>query len=708
MRAYETIISSVRNSEVKTQRQYAELLLQYGRALMAAQKYEEADKMLSQAQAIAEAFVLPGDLKRSIDAEVEAVKQHVQRNMERGGGRNYYSNHDQRDAAEHEFLMKAAIEYARQRYGARSMTFMARELEYAQFLSEQQRLDDLATQATVCRDTFGKLAPEFQAQMAPKVIQFAKTLAEAQLPVAADTVGSIVMAGVMAGTMPTSMDVASHLEHLGQALERHQNTELAQKYFAASVRAFEKQLPADDPRLAKMRTALASFYRKVGKNGAAIELLELSLAAQTKNAAAASPEAITALSTLTDLYCITGNVDKAKDASAKLVAALSQPVNNQQATALPLQSILQTAGMLAAKGQLDEAEKLYTAGFGAIRKQSSGHVISHHFSSYDLGRHVKELATRLGSTGNADQAERVYDAWIQATNTALGQPTSMTLSALVEKTNFFLEQETYDKADEALTKVVELSKKFPNTNGSHTLSEMARQLMQRKQYELALKAQLAWQDSIDHERHVNEYTMTENKARLAKIYNALGKHAEAKAALTTLQTQAFDKVAPGLAPAQPILKSAFDKMLEAGHFDQATELLQAIGQTRSYSSSHDALSRPAYLLQSEKLYAEAAEILQMSLEKQSALHGPSSYQAGNTMRQLASAYSQLGENTKATEMLKAANAISILQSRGRSAGSTQSYNPRAPLDETLKAAEAIQDLNAISPVRRVAPIIRPR
>jgi hypothetical protein len=98
----------------------------------------------------------------------------------------------------------------------------------------------------------------------------------------------------------------------------------------------------------------------------------------------------------------------------------------------------------------------------------------------------------------------------------------------------------------------------------------------------------------------------------------------------------------------------------------------------------------------------------MSLEKQSALHGPSSYQAGNTMRQLASAYSQLGENTKATEMLKAANAISILQSRGRSAGSTQSYNPRAPLDETLKAAEAIQDLNAISPVRRVAPIIRPR
>jgi tetratricopeptide (TPR) repeat protein len=682
--AYELLISSKRNAEVKEQRQYAELLLGYGRSLTATHKFDEAFKMLSQALAICEAFALPGEFTAQVKADVESARPKLSRPLSPhySSASNYNADPQRHDAAEREHLCKAAIEFARDRYGALSMTYLLRQLEYAKFLAEQHRTDDLAKQASICRDVFAKLPPESQTQTAPQVIEFAENLAQNNLPLDADTIGSIVMTCVTNGGIRNGTEISNNLERLASALDRAQASELAQKYYAASVRAFEKQVPADDPRLAKMRDSLAGFYKKVGKNGAAIELLELTVAAQSKNIMTGSPEAVNSLATLTELYCLTSNLPKAKESASRLAEALTHAPDDGRVSLTPL---FDAAKLLAAKGDLGAAETLYTSAFNTIKHNRNNR------NDYELQKQVKDLATQMGGLGHPEQAEKIYDAYIATRSTSLGQPTAASVAVLIEKSTFFLEQEMYDKAAVAARAASDLNKRFTNSNQDSRLNDLARQFVQRKQYDVALVLEQSYLDGLDGGHNVNDYQLVDAKTRLATIYHQLGRDPEAMAILHELSTRSSDRLTGKLEPVKPILQGAVDKLLKAGKMDQAIELLTTTGQLSSYSQPSDGIVRVVYTLTQQQLLDESQQLLDLSLAIQKEAHGASSNQVANILRESARVFGLKGDEAKSAELTTAAQSIFILQQRQMQVnpGGTEIYNPSAPLADTVKAAAAL-------------------
>jgi hypothetical protein len=678
-RAYEAIISAKRNAEVKEQRQYAELLLGYGRSLAAIRKYDESLKMLLQALAIAEAFALPGDFTLVLKDEVDALKEKTNQGVPQGYYRySSYNNSEQHDSAEREHLCKSAIEFAKERYGVGSMTYLLRQIDYARFLSEQHRRDDLAKQAAICREIFSKLAPDNQGQTAPQVLEFAQSLAQNNLPLDADTVGSIVMDSITSGGIKNAMELSNNLERLATTLDRDQSSELAQKYYAASVRTFEKQAPPDDPRLAKMRDALAAHYKKVGKNGAAIELLEMSVAAQAKNISTGSPEAVSALANLTELYCMTANLPKAKECSQKLAEAVSRMSDD---SAVPFKAMFDAAQLLAGKGDLPEAQHLYKAALDATRRSRRNNY------DYELQRQVKEFAVKIGALGHPEEAEKVYDAYIASRATSLGQPTSQTLSAYIDKATFFMEQEIYDKAATAAMSALELNGRF-TTNQDSRLNELARQFVAHKQYEPALKLQLAWLDSSEATHGMSDSQINDGKLRLATIYHQMGQNAESVKMMKQIATKSNDKFAGKAASAIPILTQALDKLIAQDKLDAALELVQGLTQSASYAHPADALVRINYILTQQKLYDESEVLLTTALDAQNSIYGPSSLQSASILSELARVAGSRGDEAKSNQYQKSAEAIYTLQRKQVSANAngTDIYNPKAPLQDTIKAA----------------------
>lgn len=677
-RAFEAVISAKRNAEVKEQRQYAELLLGYGRSLAASGKFSEAFQMVSQAMAIADAFALPGDFKNLVKADLESIRPRISPPNDQVFHSYNYSGPNDHDSAEREYLCKAAIEFAKERYGTGSMSYLLRHIDYARFLSEQQRRDDLSKEAAACREIFSKLPANYQGQTAPQVLEFAQTLASSNLPLDADTVGSIVMDNIMQGDIRNGLELATHLERLASALDRDQSGELAQKYYAASVRAFEKHLPPDDPRLATMRSALAAHYKKVGKNGAAIELLEMSVAAQAKNIATGSPTALNALAGLTELYCLTSNVEKAKECAQKLAQALARTPDDSN---VRTQSLFDAAELLASKGDIASAESIYTATFDAM-KQRRGNQWER-----DLDRETKQLAAKLGSQGHPELAEKFYDAYIASRSTSLGQPTAQSLNATIEKATFFIEQQVYDKANAAAMAALELSKRFTG-NQDYRLNELARQFYLNKQYETALKLELAWLDSVEGSHNIGEYQIAEAKSRVMNLYHHLGRDDEAAQVMREMTVKACSRLAGKAANAVPILNQALEKLVAAKKFDSAAELMQTLGQISSYSQPTDAFNRVTYILTQAQLLDESQQIVELALEIHSGNYGPSSSQAANLLREYGRILSMKGETAKAQEMYKSAEAIFALQRKQQQTnpGGTDIYNPKAPLADTVKAA----------------------
>jgi hypothetical protein len=688
--AYEAVISAKRNGEVKEQRAYAELLLGYARALAAQRKYDEAFKMISQASAIAEAFAMPGEFTRLIKTELEELRPKTTQTQQ---SPNYYvgyhsNRRDEHDAAEEEYLAKASINFAKERYGVASIMYLQRHIDYARFLSAQHRPDDLAKEASTCREVFSKLTPDFQAETAPQILELAETLANNRLPIEADTVGGIVLSNIMNGQLKNATQLATSLERVARALENgSQSVDNAQKYYAAAVSVFEKQAPADDPRLAQMRNALAAFYKKRGKNGSAIELLEMSVAAQQKNIALGSAEAIKALADLTELYCLTGNLAKAKESSQQLSDAVAHAPADITISIAPM---VNTADLLAQKGDFDGALNMFKAALKA------NNVNRHNRNDYELQKEVRQLAVRFGAQGRPDDAEKIYDLYVDSRSSALGSPTQATSTALLDKAAFFMEQEQYDKASAAAVRAAELGSKF-TVNQDYRLNDMARQLYERKQYEPALKLTQAWLDSLDgSNRSSQNYQIVEGKVRMANIYRALGKNAESIAILQDASKTTFDKLAATTPEIRTQLEQLVDRLIASGKMQAANEILVAIAQLNNYSRPVDGLVRVIYPLSNEHLYDECITFLQTIIEAQSKLHGPSSQQAALAMGELAQVYNRNDQSEKAAEVQKGAQAILTLARKQQQTNpqGTDIWDPKAPLADTINAAAALSPADA--------------
>ena len=685
--AYEAVISAKRNSEIKEQRAYAELLLGYGRSLAAQRKFDEAFKMISQASAIADSFAMPGDFSRLLKTELEELRPKTALHGSENNAYYYHSSsNDKHDAAEQEYLAKAAIEFAKQRYGTGSISYLLRHIDYARFLCEQHRPDDLVQEAAICRDVFGKLPPDFQADTAQQILQLAQTLAGNRLPIEGDTVGGIVLHNIANGQLKDATQLADDLDRVAQSLENAQATDAAQKYYAASVRIFEKQVGADDPRLAKMRNSLAAFYKKHNKNGAAIELLELSVAAQQKNIALGSPDAVKALSELTELYCVVGNLQKAKECSQQLADALQHATADMDISVNPL---MNAAALFAGKNDFDGAMKMYNAALKA------GSLSRYHRNDYELQKQVRELAVRVGAQGHPEQAAQIYDSYIASRSTALGQPTQGTLAASLEKATFFLEQELFDKAASAAMQAVELSSKFSG-NQDYQLNQLSQQFYDHKQYDIAIKLAQAWLASMDSSRNFQTYQVVEAKIRIANIYNAQGKTSESITALQDASKLAFDKLSKTSPELHEKLEALANRLITEQKIQPATELVTAVAQLNNYQNVIDGMIRIVYLLSNEKMYTECEDFLQALVDANGKAHGPSSQQVARAMGELSRIYVQSDQAEKGEELQRAVNAINALQRKQEQTNphGTDIYDPRAPLADTIKAATALGPLNS--------------
>lgn len=672
---------------------YVRDMLGLGRAQAALSNIDEARKTLMNASAIAKTFNLPKELQTQIEADLQRLgtTHSTSRLGLQGVPQGHYmhfptGNRRQDtypDAAEEEFLCKAALDFARTRFGINSAGYLNRQLDYLKFLTRQQRPDEMSRTIAAAADVFSKLPPDMQADEAQQILDIAVTLADGSYPLQADNLGTMIWTAATSGRWAASIDVATWMNRLASALERHQDMQLAQKYFAIAVTAYEKEAPADDPNLAKMRSSLADFYKKIGKNGAALELLELSVSAQSKNLASGAPEALTSLASLTDLYTLTGNMTKSKETAENLIAALN---NATEEMTVPFAALMRTADFLAAKGDSAGAEKMYTAALMSLRKPGD------RISDWELQKQIKALAIRFAQLGNPEQVERLYDVYIQAKQSALGEPSVKTVQAYFDKADFYLEQDSLEKATQAADAALLLAKRFPAADSK--LLQTATLFEQKGKPDIALRLMQSWMEGIPSMRNVSEYAIVDAKGRIAVMYEKQGKHDEAAKILTELSTSALNHMPPALAPAKAPLTNAFDKLIATHHADKSIEMLQSMAQlsNSNYSQPAEALARMSYVLISSQMNTEAATILQLALDLQSKTYGPSSIQVANLMRQYAPVLTQAGDTEKSGEMVRSEQAIrNRWQKQNQTApGGTSIYKPFAPLSETLKLGAQLE------------------
>lgn len=694
---YDKLLNSQTKAHATNMKELVDVLFGYGRALMEQQKYEEAEKRLSEAQALAEALQLPQEFQRQIDADLHLVSQRVTPNVRRRHDYYYSGYNDQwlreGDPAEQEYLRKAAIEYTKQRFGLHSLAYLDRKLDYMKLLQQYQRKDDLAREASESAQLFAELPTALQVDIAGEMLQTAESLANSQLYVQADTLGNAVYRGIANGEWKTrAADIAAKMTRLAQSFDRQDTSELGQKYHAAAITAFEKQTTADNPELAKMRTALAETYKKLGKNGSAIELLELAAAAQSKNQATSGSDVVTTLSALADLYALTGNVAKTRETADKLLVALNasrQDTNNNATNSF--KSLLNISEFLASKDDLPAAEKMYTASMMSLRKSRN------YVSDWEVQRIVREAAIKFAEMGHPDQSEKLYDALIKARESALGLPTQQSFAAYLDKAQFFLDQEAFDQAEQAMTAGLAAAKQFPASSSDSRATEMAKKFADSKHYDIAIKMLQSWIDSSEDNRNVQQQTVVDAKVKLAQILADQGKKEEAKQKMTEIATGVMSQLPNALSPAREQLNSILSKLISANKFDQAGQILQALAQSHNYSRPEDAITRLTWLQFPVELQPEQLKLYELILDMVSKVSGPSSIQASSIMGQYANVLSMSGDAKKAEELRRASTVIQTLyQRQNETAPNGNSiYKPFAPLSETLGTQEAFTIKNGL-------------
>lgn len=690
---FQQVTSDKQNA--KTFEQQSEIFVLLARALVGQQKYQEAINAFEKAMALTFVADSPASLRDEIQKEL------IQAQAKAGGGpvpqnfRSFVNNHasyyshrefQMQDSAEEEHLRQAAISFAKERYGVGSVSYLSKRVDYAQFLAHQARPDDVAKEAEIIATTFRSLPPTIQADAVHRVLELAQALVDAKYPYQADSVADGLTKAIASGNVKGS-EPASKVNQLAAAFDRQNNNELAQKYYAAALTAYEKQAPADDPALAKMRLSLAQFYKKSGKNGAALELLEMAAATHSKNLSAVNTETLNALVAMTELYAVTGNKIKAKESGEKLVEALN--LSSEQVS-VPLKSFIETAELLAVRGDVDTSERLYTAAVAAMKKHID------RYNSYDNERQLRNLALTYANLGLPDKVEKLFDIQIKSRENAFGQPTSSMVTAYMDKARFYLEQDSLEKAGLAADEAMALQKKFPAA--IEQFPEASRLFQDKRDYSHALKFAQAWVDNANDGQTHQGGSLMGQKARIAMLHHLLGDNAQAAKMFRELAASAIESMPGRGAQAKPALTKAFEQLIAAEKFQSVAELITATSQGSQYQHLGDHLNRIANVMAPLHMSAEAAELLEMTLEMQSQKYGPSSVQAASTMRQYSYVLNDLGNTDKAREMERAERAIYALYNKQNqtASGGTRIYNPFAPLSETLKNEEA-QRTNSSQP-----------
>lgn len=693
-------------------RKYVDTILANARALAAKHDFDGAVKEFVKAQALAFGMDLPAEYQAQIQDDLDEAMKFSQIRFETRMNQvyrrqsHYYSGEQStlqfHDTTEEEYLRKVAIQFAKQRFGAQSATHVRKHAEYLRFLAKQQRGDEVAAEASVIHDLFATLPPRLQADVAVELMDAAHALADAKFLMSADTIGSAVAKGVENGKLTQVPELSTRLTQLAESFDRHSDAERAQKYFAASVRAVEKQVGPDDPGLARMRIKLAQFYKRSGKIGAATELMEMAVGPQTVLGKYNS-EIVDAVTTLAELYVVSGSRAKAKETAERVIALLSTVPGN---SSLPTKSLMMTARYMANEGEHATAEKLFEATFKAMRKNDH----NNHWAVQEL---VREIATTYSVGAPPEQIDKLFDLLVQSKNNADGEPTGSTLTTYLEIANYYAQQESMTKAKQAADNALATLKKITPSDRSDRLNELSTQFENHGEYETALKLEQAW-ITLNAHRSGYDSQLINARLRMARLYNKAANQAEAQRLLTEMKTEMLDNLSGRFKDSKPVIASAIDELLAKKDFDGTADLLAALADADRYDSFGDGLARVAQAMISRQMQAAAIPLFETALAAQIKGYGASSVQAASLMSQYAYLLRHEGSAQRAAEMDEGHRAIYALHSRQNQLGpgGEPVYKPFAPLAETIQQYKALgldQGNSSPTVIRRssVRPLPRP-